>query len=282
VSRRRVIINADDLGWSAGVTDGILMAHRCGVLTSATLMANMPDAARAAELVAPMASLGVGVHLNACQGPPLSRAGRRLAGRDGQMSFTGTGLVLACLGRPWLVQAVLEEFAAQIQWALSAGLSPTHLDSHRHVHAFWPLWRGLVRLAREHGVPFVRWPSERLPGDGWPAALPMQARVARLLRAMCWIDGRWGRPLRAAGGTWGIAHTGAISADWLCRAAATLPEGITEIMVHPGLAEGLEGSPTRLVQSRRRELDALCDPLVARAFEDHSVERVHYGQLQSN
>ena len=100
-------MNADDLGWSPGVTDGILMAHRNGIVTSATLAANMPDAERAVALATSEPALGVGIHLNVCQGKPMSNAGAKLAGKDGLMRSTGPALIARCLLQPWLIRAAL-------------------------------------------------------------------------------------------------------------------------------------------------------------------------------
>ena len=280
MTSRQVIVNADDLGWSAGVTDGIMLAHRNGVVTSATLAANMPDAERALNLAAAEPDLGVGVHLNVCQGRPMSAAGAKLVGGDGLMRLTGPGLIARCLLRPWLISAALAECEAQVRWVLDRGVRPTHLDSHRHVHAFPPLFAGVVRLAKRYGVPFVRWPLERLPGGGWPRPPRNQARAARLLRAMCAMNVLTGRSLRPTRGTWGIAHTGLISETWLVHAAEATLEGITEIMTHPGLAHDLDRRDTRLLDSRRAEMDALCSPAVRDAFARQQLELVNYGHLR--
>ncbi|MCJ7543802.1 MAG: ChbG/HpnK family deacetylase, partial [Phycisphaerae bacterium] len=146
---RQAIVNADDLGWSKPVTDGIFLAHRQGIVTSATLAVNMPDAERAAAGATALPELGVGVHLNACQGRPLSPAAEALSDSNGTMRASGPGLVARCLLEPGMVAIVLGEFEAQIQRALDLGVRPTHLDSHRHVHAFPPLFAGVVRLARK-------------------------------------------------------------------------------------------------------------------------------------
>ncbi len=278
---RRVIVNADDLGWSVGVTDGILLAHRNGIVTSATLAANMPDAERAVALAAAEPALGVGVHLNVCQGRPLSDAGRGFAGGDGIARLSGPGLIARCLSRPWLVGAALAEFEAQIRWALDRGLRPTHLDSHRHVHAFPPLFAGVVRLARRYDIPFVRWPVEKLPGRDWPPPPRRQAATAGLLRAMCAVNALTGRAARATNGTWGIAHTGGITEAWLIHAARAVPEGVTEIMTHPGLWHDLDPQDTRLLECRRTELDSLCSPSVREAFARCQVEMIHYGSLHA-
>lgn len=277
---RRVIVNADDLGWSRGVTDGILLAHRNGIVTSATLAANMPDAERAAALAGAEPGLGVGIHLNVCQGRPMSDAGAKLAGSDGLMRFTGPGLIARCLLRPWLIGAALAECEAQIRWAMDRGIRPTHLDSHRHVHAFGPLLAGVVRLARRYGIPFVRWPRERLPGPGWPRPPRQQARTAWLLRAMCALDAATGRSLRPTRGTWGIAHTGSINEAWLIHAAQAAPEGTIEIMTHPGFPHDLDRRDTRLLDSRQMELEALCSPAVKETLERQQLELTNYGHLR--
>ena len=67
-----LIINADDFGMAAGVTNAIVDCHNNGIVTSTTLMTNMPDAERAADLSRPLKALGVGVHLNLTEGRPLT------------------------------------------------------------------------------------------------------------------------------------------------------------------------------------------------------------------
>lgn len=278
---RLVIINADDLGWSVGITDGILKAHREGIVTSATLAANMPDAERAAALVVSQPSLGVGVHLNACQGQPLCPQARALTDGNGTMQSTAIGLISRCILNPRLIKTISAEFEAQIRWALDHGIQPTHLDSHRHVHAYPPLFIGVVRLAKRYGVPFVRWPCEKLPRGGWPLEPRRQLGTARLLRAVCALNVLTGRSLRVTRGTWGIADTGLISKEWLARAAEALPEGITEVMTHPGFSYDLNHQNTRLLDSRQRELHALCESSTRDAFQQHKLRLVHYGNLHS-
>ena len=86
---KRAIVNADDLGFSDGVTAGILKAHREGIVTSASIVANMPSSEAAAGVLAEVPELGVGLHLNVSQGRPLSKAGRALADEDGLMRRSG-------------------------------------------------------------------------------------------------------------------------------------------------------------------------------------------------
>jgi predicted glycoside hydrolase/deacetylase ChbG (UPF0249 family) len=246
------------------------------------LTANMPAAASAVALLAEAPGLGVGVHLNASQGPPLSRDGQALAGEDGMMNRTATGVILACVRRPSLIDAIEAEFDAQVRWALDHGIRPTHLDSHRHTHAFTPIFSRVAQLARRYDIPFVRRHREVLP-DGplgpWPPAPKKQRRIARLLNVFGRINAMFQPGLLCTHGTWGVRHTGLIDREFLFRAAAAVGPGVTEIMTHPGLADDVDASTTRLLQCRLDELSALCDPNVRAEFDKNQVRRIHYGNL---
>jgi len=278
---RLVIINADDFGWSRGVSAGIVEAHVNGVLTSTTLAANMPAAADCLDMLKDAPALGVGVHLNVAQGPTLSKLGRRLAGPDGLMNRTAVGVIKACLFRPWLLAAVEAEFDAQIRWVIDHGIRPTHLDSHRHAHAFGPIARIVERLARRYGIDCIRRPIEKLPPGDWPATTAKARRVAWMV-GLAWRLGRHDATLFPATGTLGIAHTGQIDSTYLIQAAASAQPGITEIMTHPGHPEDLDPSQTRLLGGRRQELAALCDPAVRESFARQGIKLVHYGTIQES
>ncbi len=276
---KRVIINADDFGFSPGITEGILRAHREGVVTSTTIAANMPAAADAVKHLAEAPNLGVGVHLNVSQGPPLSKAGAALAGPDGIMKNTAIGVMLAVMRRPWLLRAIEAEFEAQILWLKELGVTPTHLDSHRHIHGFTPIFSRVARLARQYHIRFVRWYGERLPGAGWAKAPAKQRRTGMVLNVFTIANAVIASDLRGTRGTWGVAHTGGIDSAWLEQVARSVRTGVTEIMTHPGTGGDVAASVSRLRESRKIELAALCDPAVREEFQRNGVELTHYGLL---
>ncbi len=70
---RRIIINADDFGLCDGVNEAVAQAHSDGILTSATIMVNMPAAEKAVKIAKKLPSLGIGVHLNLTEGRPISK-----------------------------------------------------------------------------------------------------------------------------------------------------------------------------------------------------------------
>lgn len=143
---KRLIINADDLGLCEGANLGILHGHRHGIVTSATVMMNMPGAGDALSVVPP--SLGVGVHLTLTGGRPLCGDVPSLT--DGAGSF----LKLPALAKAARSDELERELKAQVAAFCAAGFRPTHLDSHHHVHLELPAVGTIVqRLAAELGVP---------------------------------------------------------------------------------------------------------------------------------
>jgi len=118
VSSKRLIINADDFGWTRGITDGILRAHKDGVVTNTSLLVNQPASEYAIAQMRTAPRLGVGIHLNLCSGAPVLPASRvpSLVGPDG--NFHAAIEMARRLSR-WRVSTseIEAEFRAQIQWA---------------------------------------------------------------------------------------------------------------------------------------------------------------------
>jgi predicted glycoside hydrolase/deacetylase ChbG (UPF0249 family) len=282
-ARRLLIVNADDFGLSAGVNAGIVEAHRRGLVTSASLLANAPRFPEAAAAAADNPRLGVGAHLNLVRGKPLSPAGEIPELVD------AAGLLrpfrLRRPSRPFLAQAEAE-YRRQLEAILAAGLRPTHIDFEKH-HAWQgPLHRLACRLAAEHGIPAVRnlreepvWAWRRLGWPGWGNCL--MALGLRIGTALSGPPPALARPDRLIG----QCHIGRLDEKTWLRLAANVPPGISEVMTHPGLA-GDERQPGEggmggswLGRSRQIELAALLSPLVRRALAAAGVELINFGHL---
>ena len=132
---RRLVVNADDLGLTIGVNDGIFDAHEHGILISASLLANAPATADAARLARSPPTLGVGVHLTLVDGDPVLPPDHvpTLVEDDERFRRSWKPFIVACLtGRVSMLE-VEHELTAQIERVLAAGIKPTHLDAHKHV-----------------------------------------------------------------------------------------------------------------------------------------------------
>ena len=273
---KNLIINADDFGFSVGVTDGIVQAHQAGILTSTTLMTTMPDAQRAVELARRNQGLGVGIHLCLTQGTPLADMDVPLFSPRGVFPPRVGQLLWRLTRDKSTLRQVRREWESQINFAVSRGLQPTHLDSHKHIHHWPPLGDIAIDLARHFNIRYIRCAREQaIPG------IPRPAIGYRLLSRMA--DGLASRIHRAGLTTtdwfFGLAATGRFSADVWRLLLANLPPGTGEVMVHPGRPNGLNRSITRLVAERQLELDGLCEPDVRLLTENDSIRLIHYGQL---
>jgi len=268
-----VVVNADDLGLSRGATLGVIRAHREGVVTSASLTptgADYPYAVDRCRSDCP--DLGLGLHFTLSAGRPVSPVERvpLLVDDRGYMRFAFGSLFhwAGLRRRQDLLEQIGIELEAQLQRLLADGVEPDHIDSERHVHLIPGIFDKVVALAVHHGIPFVRMGRE----IGWrmlrlrhfdPVVLRGGVVKSTLLASLT----RRNRP--AASNVRACDHF----ASYLLSGRLDLmlpeilrapPDGVTEIMVHPGIPEesrgvrlgnaGLERYLGR--EDRRRELNA--------------------------
>jgi predicted glycoside hydrolase/deacetylase ChbG (UPF0249 family) len=246
---KRLIVNADDFGFTPEVNLGILEAHRTGILTATTLMANGDAFDDAVSIARANATLDVGCHL-------VLIGGHSVLPPHAALPLSVPELLRALAARRL---QVYDELAAQVRKILAAGLHPTHLDTHKHTHLAPPVLEAMARIAEEFEIRWVRRPFD-LPALGW-----LFQRV--LTRHGC----------RTTDHFTGFRLTGRFGAAELVRLIRELPEGLTEFMCHPGYCgQALRGAPTRLKESRERELQALQAPETRQALLDGGVELVDY------
>jgi len=285
---RNLIVNADDLGWTLGVNRGIAEAHRNGILTSTSLLANGSAFDDGVRTVGQLPRLGVGVHLNLSDGMPVAPADevKSLVNESGEFSL-GPELILFRLTTNSLdAKEVETEWDAQIAKVRAAGINPTHLDGHKHVQMLPGLFAIALRLAKKHGIEAVRVSHEEsklraaLTDGGESASVVLkqgvQARGLKLLardaREMAEHSG-----IATADYFCGIAQTGVLTKKGVQQLLESLPEGTTELMCHPGYAdEDLQKSATRLQGSRRTELEILTDHDIRKSIAELGIRLINY------
>jgi hopanoid biosynthesis associated protein HpnK len=279
---KRIIINADDFGLCSGVNQAVAQAHTRGVLTSTTIMANMPAAEAAVKLAKQMPGLGVGVHLNLFKGQPLSKDGNinYLLDDTGSFAFSTTKLSLLSVCRRKIRNAIRAEFAAQIQWVIDNGLKPTHLDSHKHIHSFPAIFPIVCDLARRFEIPAIRFIFEpkRLSAMPWPLPSEGGRKRARNARIMARINRIQNADFLKTDCLLGVAHMGKIDVNFFKAVAFYNSAATAEIMTHPGLDDDTEKVKSGMHQ-RRGELEALCSEKTKQYLKNAGIKLVHYGQL---
>src|SRR5215813_4743172 len=191
---KRLIVNADDFGLTAGVNRAVIEGHTRGVITSATLMANMPAFDAAVRLAKDHPSLGVGLHINITQGRPVADASRVGSLINDRGEFWGTSMAVfkRLLAGRLKIEEVVIELRAQIEKALNAGLRPTHVDSHKHTHALPQICEAIISTVKDYGINAVRLPREdwRFDRDAKSLKLIFQSAGAFGLSQLCRISGQ--------------------------------------------------------------------------------------------
>ncbi len=295
---RNLIVNADDLGWTSGVNRGIVESFHHGIVTSTSLLANGVAFADGVQAAGSAPGLGVGVHLNLSDGPPVAEPETVTSLLNDKAEFAGgpERLLLRRARRRLLLDEVEREWDAQIQRVRDAGIEPTHLDGHKHVHMLpglfeialrLAMFEIALRLAKRHGIGAIR---VSLEASNLRAALAsgaeqnarvvmkqgVQARGLKLLardaREQAERSG-----ISTADYFCGIAQTGELTREGVAQFLKSVPDGTTELMCHPGYADAaLEKTPTRLQDSRQIELQILTDTGIRNLVASQGIRLIDY------
>jgi len=290
---RRLIVNADDFGLTAGVNRAIVEAHNAGVVSSTTLMANGAAFADAVAAARSAPNLSVGCHVTLVDGTPVSSpdaADTLVAIRSAEpdrfyskLSAFAARAMLGGFDRDQLVA----EVTAQIKKIQATGLQVTHLDTHKHAHIFPEILVALLRAARICGVRAIRNPI-----------VPVKALPARLFKGKRELWKRYGqvrmlhtfsrqflqRTKRAGlltpDGVVGVIETGSLDSSLLLQTLASLPEGTWELVCHPGYDDAdLRTVRTRLLDSREEERRLLTSPDLRKFLEEQKFRVIGYREF---
>lgn len=227
--------------------------------------------------------LGVGCHVVLVDGrpaAPLERIGS-LSTENGVFRPTlGKFVRDLLLGRIPEKELETEAFT-QIRCLQSRGVAVTHVDTHKHTHMFPAVLRPLLRAAQQCGVRAIRNPYE----PEWavlatPKAPALRRLEVRMLRSR---QAAFRRLVQQAGlattdGAVGVLATGNLDGTTLKQLTDAMPDGIWELVCHPGYNDAaLAGVRTRLRESRATEHSSLLDSIPGLA----GVELIHFGALSS-
>jgi hopanoid biosynthesis associated protein HpnK len=288
----RLIINADDFGLSEGINRAIGEAHRRGILTSATLMANGYAFASALEIAGQNPRLGVGIHLNLVQGKSVSGSLRIPSLVDGSGTFKRgvSDLVQADLLGRISRDEIEREIRAQIEKVLRQGLVPTHLDGHKHFHLWPSFFATTLRVAREYKISAIRLASCPVLKSWPPFGLKRDRRFQMLKQYALGLSlslmSRVNRfpvfpsDMKRPDYLWGVSQTGFLDERSLPQILDRLSPGVNELMCHPGYVDQtLREFSTRLLLQREIEMEMLISPIMREMIKSRQIEMIHYGNI---
>ena len=262
--KKYLIVNADDFGITPRVSEGIITAHKQGIVTSTTVMANMPaaaDAIQKAQTEAP--DLGLGLHFNLSFGAPVLPAEQVPSLLEADGTFGRSFGQLQARAPRFQVEHLTAELHAQFDRfvALAGGL-PDHMDSHHaitywHPHAF----DVMLRLAAEHGLP-VR--SGAYYIEQVPVLRQVYEAVQPAPRWPGWIDHEPD-----------FFDDGA-TLEALCSILNDLEPGVHEFICHPGYPDDLDED---YAAPRAREVQILTDPAAREIIAQQGIELITFAQM---
>jgi hopanoid biosynthesis associated protein HpnK len=240
-----LIVTADDFGAAPEVNEAIEIAHRDGILTAASLMVGGAAAADAIARARRLPSLRVGLHLVLVEGRPVLPAAvvPDLVDETGcfrtNMAQAGANMFF----RPKVRRQLAAEIAAQFEAYRASGLVLDHVNAHKHFHLHPTISNLIVEIGSRFGMVAARVPAE-------PSAILYRAEPA-MKRHLSFPLGPWLALLRAkyarAGllvpnQVFGLAWSGAMTETRLAGLLQHLPDGLSEIYLHPATSNGFEGA----------------------------------------
>ena len=280
---KRLIVNADDFGLHAAVNRGIRDAHSGGIVTSTSLMAGGAAFDEAVAIARDCPELGVGVHLTLVGARPVAPMPAVASLVDGEGKF--------CESYPVFLRRYLQgtvrrdeverELTAQIEKVTRAGIRPTHLDSHQHLHVVPGISGMVLDLARRFTIPAVRIPAEPL---GFFGGMSFSAGRVAGRSGLTVLAGLFRRRALAAGlktpeHFFGMLAGGQLNETALQTILQRLPAGTSEIMCHPGRPDTALAREYSWGYHWSDELAALCAPRTRQILEGNGVRLISFREL---
>jgi chitin disaccharide deacetylase len=277
---KQIIVNADDFGLDESVNNGIIRAHRMGILSSASLMANGRAFHHAVELSSSHPALDIGVHLTVIEEQPISSTELipTLLNENGRFNPTINTFFSRYLLKKISLREIATEFDAQIRKILDHDIVITHLDSHQHAHIIPGVLQLVISLAKKYNIPYIRLPHEKLHTS---IVLP-EINIKRLfqqivLNGFCYA-GKITKRIQSLFFL-GFYFGGNLTEERLLKLITYLPgDGPYELMCHPGETAHVEGY-NHWNYHWPVELSALISPKVREMIERCNIEIVSRRKL---
>lgn len=278
---RYIIINADDFGRHAEINRAVEEGLVHGCLRSATVMPGGAAFAGAIDIARRHEELGLGVHFTLVDGHPILPPEEipSLVGSEGDFLPDHTALLNRYLKGSINLEEVRRELAAQLQKVEATGIPISHVDSHQHMHTLPGIIDIVLDLAARAGIRAVRTPRTPLFAGAFGGLGQLVGRLGLSTLARLAACKAHRRGLLTPDNFAGIVAGEAVSEGELLHLIAHLPQGTTEVMMHPGMKNDVLQEDSGWQHDFEAELAAILSPRVGEALRKAEVEPVNFRHL---
>lgn len=278
---RYIIINADDFGRHAEINRAVEEGLVHGCLRSATVMPGGAAFAGAIDIARRHEELGLGVHFTLVDGHPILPPEEipSLVGSEGDFLPDHTALLKRYLKGSINLEEVRRELAAQLQKVEATGIPISHVDSHQHMHTLPGIIDIVLDLAARAGIRAVRTPRTPLFAGAFGGLGQLVGRLGLSTLARLAACKAHRRGLLTPNNFAGIVAGEAVSEGELLHLIAHLPQGTTEVMMHPGMKNDVLQEDSGWQHDFEAELAAILSPRVGEALRKAEVEPVNFRHL---
>ena len=278
---RYIIINADDFGRHAEINRAVEEGLVHGCLRSATVMPGGAAFAGAIDIARRHEELGLGVHFTLVDGHPILPPEEisSLVGSEGDFLPDHTALLKRYLKGGVNLEEVRRELAAQLQKIEATGIPISHVDSHQHMHTLPGIIDIVLDLAARAGIRAVRTPRTPLFAGAFGGLGQLVGRLGLSMLARLAACKAHRRGLLTPDNFAGIVAGEAVSEGELLHLIAHLPQGTTEVMMHPGMKNDVLQEDSGWQHDFEAELAAILSPRVGEALRKAEVEPVNFRHL---
>lgn len=281
---KQLIINADDFGLHESVNTGIIEGHTAGIITSTTIMPGSKAFEHAVSLAKLHPKLGVGVHLTLVGEKPVCQPDEvaSLVDGDGCLASQYPQFLKNYILGKIKLSDVRRELTAQVQKAADSGILITHLDSHQHMHIVPGIIEITIDIAKEFGIKAMRIPAEPYFFRGGYACPPMRFAARGGLTMLAGLAARkvLSNRLAMPEHFFGMLAGGNLQEEFLLAILAALPEGVSEIMMHPGSNNALLNEVYPWNYHGQEELAAVKSGKVGQYIRDNRINLISFRDLR--
>lgn len=240
----KLIVNADDFGYSEGVNHGIVSAHKNGIVTSCTVMANMPGFEHGIELLKNTPTLKCGVHMTLTCYRPLLKGHKTIVDKEGNYYRRLNDEIKNNID----LDEVYREFTAQIE-RVRERIDITHLDSHHHIHSSEFLQPVIKEIVNKYNLPIRKSGQHEFEGV---------------------------KNIQLAGGFYGENA----SLEYIKNNINLIQDyDVVDLMCHPAFVDAMLYKTSSYNVQRTKEHEILTDIRTRELLEENNIELINYSQL---